>query len=806
MSSSLVIVGIPKEDDRVWKVSSEKVPHLTLLHLGDVEQVQNLEQIMLFVEHAASTTLRPFYLPVERRGELGDAKADVLFFRKGRYDFRAVRDFRTMLLKDSNIKTAYDATSQFELPAEVGAPGQPWIPHLTLGYPESPAKPIPDDYAQTFYDVCFDKVAVWIGDYEGPEFLLKDYWEEADEMLDTIPMDVAMSDIHHHGVKGMRWGVRKEAVAGPRGSHIRISNRTNVAAVSNASQVGLVGAATFVPGIGAFAAFLHPRFRAEYKAAGAHNKLVRQDKKWKKRIDKSKKGVEVHNTAADEINSKLPGFNKDKRWMDSKGNRMDLSKDPVKLKEYNDAITKEVLNPAYAKAAVKVYGSTSPSQRYTFEVHDAATGTLKVTDALAERRKAQLAGVQHAATDDEDPPETIEVSFKISRDGSGHIVGLVPDIEDDSVEHTIDLGADFLEHFGVKGMRWGVRKEDVASVARTVGEAASKAAESGHKFATDVAFEVHTESGRDEHGNPTKSRATGIVARAGEKEFRSTDLPAINAKAEYVKASKLKNRLLHPLDPTTRAYRKEVRESYIKRMETTANSMKNASGTREYTIRERGGDLPRSKYGWEVSSREARHAEDGADTIFLEVLMDEDGFITGTKEAKEEDFLAQSMDLGSVLISDLMPSDEDLEHYGVKGMRWGVSRSRDARSDREVARREKRPAQDVAALPTIGLTKKSKSKVHTEGGEDHPPSDDAVKIALTKQKLKKSGVAALSNKELQELQTRLNLERNVSQLTPVGTAARGRKFVKGLTSLNKDANEFGRGALNTRSILREARA
>lgn len=194
--AGLVIVAIPDENDRVWKVSSEKVPHLTLLFLGeDAEAVPNLDQIMLFVEHAANTSLRRFYLPVDRRGELGADKADVLFFKKDRYDFKAIRDFRAVLLQDPNIKKAYDASSQFETPEYVGAPGQPWIPHLTLGYPGSPAKPIPDDQMSAFYDVQFNKIAVWMGDYDGPEFLLKDYWEDFD--MGAIPMDVAMSALRH---------------------------------------------------------------------------------------------------------------------------------------------------------------------------------------------------------------------------------------------------------------------------------------------------------------------------------------------------------------------------------------------------------------------------------------------------------------------------------------------------------------------------------------------------------------------------------------------------------------------------------
>src|SRR4051794_5276620 len=199
MSSSLVVVAIPDENDRVWKVSSDKIPHLTLLFLGDTDNVANLDQITLFVEHAANTALRRFYLPVDRRGELGADQADVLFFKKGRYDYKVIRDFRAALLQDNNIKTAYDSTTQFE---------GPWNPHLTLGYPETPANPDSDGQVMSFYDVGFNKIAVWTGDFDGPEFLLKDGWDEFDA-LEAVPMDVAMSDISHYGVKGMKWGVRK---------------------------------------------------------------------------------------------------------------------------------------------------------------------------------------------------------------------------------------------------------------------------------------------------------------------------------------------------------------------------------------------------------------------------------------------------------------------------------------------------------------------------------------------------------------------------------------------------------------------
>ena len=500
--SNLVIVAIPDENDRVWKVSSEKIPHLTLLHLGDSDEVANLDQIVLFTEHAANTTLRRFYLPVDRRGELGEAKADVLFFKKGRYDYKAVRDFRVALLKDDNIRTAHDSVAQFE-----GV----WQPHMTLGYPATPAKPDETDRDFGFYDVGFNKIAVWVDNFDGPEFLLKDYWDEW-EALESVPMDVAMSDIQHFGTKGMKWGVRK------------------------------------------------------------------------------------------------------------------------------------------------------------------AAGAAKATS----------------------------------------------------------------------------------------------------RFVKDVNFESRVDNGK----------AREMVMGAADKDFRSKDLPAIKAKPEHQTASKLKNRLRNPLDSGTKAYRKEVRETYVKRLETTANSMKNASGDREYTIRERGvelpsggGNLPSSKYFWEVSSRKVQHADGEADFTLLEVLMDDDGFITGTKMVPIEDSMAQTTDLGA----------EFLAHIGVKGMRWGV-----------------RKAPPTAVAPTASSVvphgAKRKTKVQVEGGENHPASDDAIKVAQARVKLSKSGAAALSNNELREVANRLQLEQQVKQLTTSG----GKKFVSGLLKsegqqssqqlLRKGVKKGGKGA------------
>jgi 2'-5' RNA ligase len=205
-STSFVVVALPSENDNTAKYSSEKKPHLTLCYLdGSKFDSAQLELAMEYVQHAASE-LSPFMLHVEERGTLGDKNADVLFFEKSWS--KNITRFRDSLLRNDLMMTAYQSADQFPQ----------WTPHLTMGYPETPAKKY-DREDDGFSYVNFDRIAFWMGDSEGPEFKLK--------YPDHDSMEVAMSQIQiergrsamggvlsHHGVKGMKWGVRKDSSAG----------------------------------------------------------------------------------------------------------------------------------------------------------------------------------------------------------------------------------------------------------------------------------------------------------------------------------------------------------------------------------------------------------------------------------------------------------------------------------------------------------------------------------------------------------------------------------------------------------------
>ena len=98
----------------------------------------------------------------------------------------------------------------------------------------------------------------------------------------------------------------------------------------------------------------------------------------------------------------------------------------------------------------------------------------------------------------------------------------------------------------------------------------------------------------------------------------------------------------------------------------------------------------------------------------------------------------------------ITPSESSaLAHYGVKGMRWGVRRSS-----------SKSTGPEEVTLKTV-----PGKRVTAQGGRRHPASEDARTAAIYKQKARKSTVDSLSNKELQALVNRMNLEQNYSRLT-----------------------------------------
>lgn len=110
--------------------------------------------------------------------------------------------------------------------------------------------------------------------------------------------------------------------------------------------------------------------------------------------------------------------------------------------------------------------------------------------------------------------------------------------------------------------------------------------------------------------------------------------------------------------------------------------------------------------------------------------------------------------------------DEDsneIQHYGVKGMRWGYRKDQSA----------------VIIKPTPG------KRLQTAGGKKRPAAEDAVNAAAYRQIARASTTDALSNKQLQALVTRMNLEQQYARLDPARKSI-GRRFVEHMLGIGKN--------------------
>ena len=125
--------------------------------------------------------------------------------------------------------------------------------------------------------------------------------------------------------------------------------------------------------------------------------------------------------------------------------------------------------------------------------------------------------------------------------------------------------------------------------------------------------------------------------------------------------------------------------------------------------------------------------------------------------------------------------DTKLEHFGVKGMRWGVTK-------------DKRIPQDVAVRMKPG------KKLKTKGGKKFPASEDAIRAAIGKQVARKSTTDALSNAQLREVVQRMQLEQQFSQLGGRTTRLEsGKKFLKALVGIGSTVDQ-AYGMANTGNI------
>jgi len=107
-------------------------------------------------------------------------------------------------------------------------------------------------------------------------------------------------------------------------------------------------------------------------------------------------------------------------------------------------------------------------------------------------------------------------------------------------------------------------------------------------------------------------------------------------------------------------------------------------------------------------------------------------------------------------------------HSGVKGMKWGVRKK----------------------IPTaVEVHARAGRRVKTSGGKMQDASEDAIRVAVAKQKAKKSTTDSLSTKELRDMVDRMNLEQQYSRLGGGSRLEKGQRAIKNILGLGKTVNE-----------------
>ncbi len=138
--TSSLVVFLPASDDPVNEASSEDQAHVTTVWFGEADLPWPLINEAVA---AAAATMKPFTVAVKSRGLLGDKDADVLFL-----DADDLAEQRQALLDVPVIKDGMDSVEQYPQ----------WTPHLTLGYPDSPATLAEEPEA-----ITVDRLALWVG-------------------------------------------------------------------------------------------------------------------------------------------------------------------------------------------------------------------------------------------------------------------------------------------------------------------------------------------------------------------------------------------------------------------------------------------------------------------------------------------------------------------------------------------------------------------------------------------------------------------------------------------------------------------
>ena len=233
--------------------------------------------------------------------------------------------------------------------------------------------------------------------------------------------------IQHYGVKGMKWGVRRDLKKLP-----------------------------------------------TKKAREAY--VAEKDAKWRAKTEDPKKAIRAARRASRDATRMTRKLNKKYKDMGYKLKGNSLRKNNINnrknrlVRNQYDIELKGIIESSLDSAAYKVY-KNSPSRLYQVNLSRDLDGTVsaKITPRQNAKLDKQRASITNKARKMKHSDEGAQDLYvKMEEDEDGFVVDIqLPEFDLEFAEDEVSLdhsdlsgiGSDFLMHHGVKGMKWGVRKD-----------------------------------------------------------------------------------------------------------------------------------------------------------------------------------------------------------------------------------------------------------------------------------------------------------------------------------------------------------
>lgn len=261
-----------------------------------------------------------------------------------------------------------------------------------------------------------------------------------------------------------------------------------------------------------------------------------------------------------------------------------------------------------------------------------------------------------------------------------------------------DIADGVMAHYGVKGMRWGVRKDGPRGAIRRGATKANVALDAGQKVIEEGEKKLIflPESKRVKAAGATQARVLVSAAEINQSpKFKGKDLKG---------NTRLKNEYFKKVEEEAKEIYKE--ELDIARVQAFGDLLGVDTSSTTNMMR------------FTMSSDRIKHEAEQEVLLELHFVLDDLGHIQDI--TVPEKFLQHDADV---------VANGVLEHFGVKGMKWGFRKNADG-------------------------------KVEKTGRTAAPKSADAQRA----DEIRKKKVSEMSNEELQALNTRLSLEQNYASL------------------------------------------